>query len=354
MTERIKALRERSISARPSVSAERALIVTDTYRRHEGTVPVPVLRALAFKELCEKKTIYIGRDELVVAERGPFPKATPTYPELNCHSVEDLEILRSRPMTRYDVDDDAIQSYRDLIIPFWRGRSLRDRAFSDLPPEWLALYDAGVFTEFMEQRAPGHTALDGLLYRKGLVALKEEALASMRKFEALLDGTMPGGGGGKDEITADDPSARLDELKAMAIACDAAITFAVRHAELAERLAASEQDGAWKNELLVIAETCRRVPAYEPRTLREAIQAYWFIHLGTITELNGWDAMSPGHFDQHLEPFYRRDLAEGRLTRERAKELLSSFWIKVNNTPAPPQVGVQTPGATEGSKKSMS
>jgi len=93
-------------------------------------------------------------------------------------------------------------------------------------------------------------------------------------------------------------------------------------------------------ELLDIAEVCRRVPAEAPRTFHEAVQAYWFVHLGTVTELNGWDAMSPGHLDQHLAPFYERDLAEGRLTRERAKELLSAFWIKVNNTPAPPKVGV--------------
>ncbi|MDP3178109.1 MAG: pyruvate formate lyase family protein, partial [Spirochaetaceae bacterium] len=89
-----------------------------------------------------------------------------------------------------------------------------------------------------------------------------------------------------------------------------------------------------------IAETCRRVPAEAPRSFREALQAYWFVHLGTITELNGWDSMSPGRLDMHLGPFYERDLAAGRLDRDGAKELLSCFWIKVNNTPAPPKVGV--------------
>ena len=67
---------------------------------------------------------------------------------------------------------------------------------------------------------------------------------------------------------------------------------------------------------------------------------YWFVHLGTITELNGWDAMNPGHFDQHLAPFYEKGLADGTLTRDKAKELISCFWIKVNNHTAPPKVGI--------------
>jgi formate C-acetyltransferase len=82
------------------------------------------------------------------------------------------------------------------------------------------------------------------------------------------------------------------------------------------------------------------VPAHAPRNFHEAVQMYWFVHLGTITELNGWDAMNPGHFDQHLAPFYEKEIAAGTLTRNEAKELLSCFWIKVNNHPAPPKVGI--------------
>lgn len=324
MSERIRELREESFSARPSVSAERARILTDVYRRYEGTVGVPVLRALAFRDLCDRKTIYIDPRELIVGERGPRPKACPTYPELTCHSVEDLEVLRSRPMTSYEVDDSVIETYRTEIIPFWRGRSIRDRAFAGIPAEWNALYEAGLFTEFMEQRAAGHTALDGKLYRRGLLELREEILARKAGLEPA------------------DPhhAEKAEQLEAMAIACDGAVRFAVRHAERAEELAASEADPGYRANLLAVAETCRRVPASAPRTFREALQAYWFVHLGTITELNGWDSMSPGHLDQHLTPFYEKELEEGSLTRETAKEILSCFWIKVNNTPAPPKVGV--------------
>jgi formate C-acetyltransferase len=139
-----------------------------------------------------------------------------------------------------------------------------------------------------------------------------------------------------------DPEAtdKAEELKAMDVSCDAVIVFAERHADLAEELAAKESDPQRVAELQKIAEVCRRVPANAPRTFHEAIQMYWFVHLGTITELNGWDAMNPGHFDQHLAPFYEAEIAAGTLTREQAKELLCCFWIKVNNHPAPPKVGI--------------
>ncbi|MFO7934516.1 MAG: pyruvate formate lyase family protein, partial [Bacteroidales bacterium] len=85
---------------------------------------------------------------------------------------------------------------------------------------------------------------------------------------------------------------------------------------------------------------CRKVPAEAPSTLHEALQYYWFVHLGVITELNPWDSFNPGRLDQHLIPFYRRDLESGLLEREGARELLQCFWIKFNNHPAPPKVGV--------------
>jgi formate C-acetyltransferase len=325
MNERIKRLREESFNARPSFSAERAALTTDFYKEWLGRVSTPVLRAMNFRNLCEKKTIYIGSGELIVGERGPRPKATSSFPELNCHSEEDLRVLDSRPMTSFSVAEEDIAIYREKVIPYWRGRSMRDRTFAEIPEDWKALYEAGLFTEFMEQRAPGHTSLDGSIYRKGLGARRGEIVAARASIDWARD----------PEALAKD-----EELKAMDIACEAAILFARRHAELARRMAVEEGDAKRKGELLRIAEVCDRVPAEAPRDFWEALQTYWFVHLGTITELNGWDAMNPGHLDQHLAPFYEAELAAGSLDREGAKELLSSFWIKVNNHPAPPKVGV--------------
>ena len=309
----------------PTISAERAKIITEFYKENLGKYPPPILRALAFKELCEKKEIYIGEDELIVGERGPGPKLVPTYPELTCHSLEDLEILSTREKTRYLVSEEVFRIYEEEIIPFWRGRSLRDKMFSLLPQEWKDAYEAGIFTEFMEQRAPGHTAGDGKLFRMGLLDFKEKIAAALSRLDLERD-----------------PEAyeKRVELIAMDIAADAMIAYARRHAQAARALAERASDPKRKHELLKIAEVCEWVPAHAPRNFWEALQGYWFYHLGVITELNGWDAFNPGHLDQHLFPFYRQDIESGALTPEEAKELLSCFWIKFNNQPAPPKVGV--------------
>ena len=111
MNERVARLRKASFEAQPSVSIERAVLVTEFYKESEGKYSIPVLRALNFKNLCEKKTIYIGEGELIVGERGPFPKAVSTFPELTCHSAKDFKILNSRNMTRYTVSEEDIETY---------------------------------------------------------------------------------------------------------------------------------------------------------------------------------------------------------------------------------------------------
>ena len=331
MNDRVKRLHQQSIDTPTTLTIERALIETAFYKENYGKMPNCILRARNFYEICKKKTIYIGEDELIVGERGPLPKAVPTFPELTCHTVEDLHTLNDRELQPYLISQEDIDTYEREVIPYWAGRTQRERIFSHVSKEWEEAYHAGVFTEFMEQRAGGHTAMDGKMYQRGLLDCK----ALIAKTLAELD-------------FINDPEAtdKQQELQAMDISCDAAILFAERHAELAEKMAdeLSLEGGAENlervSELRKIAEVCRWVPAHAPRDMQEAIQMYWFVHLGTVTELNGWDCMNPGHIDQHLYPFYQKGLADGTMTREKAKELLSCFWIKFNNQPAPPKVGI--------------
>ena len=325
MNARIERLRKKSFEATPCISIERALIETEFYKKQQGKHSIPVLRALVFKELCAQKTIYIGDDELIVGERGPFPKSVSTFPELTCHTAEDLRILNNRAMTRFKISEEDIDRYAEEVVPFWQGRSMRERVFSQVPEAWAKAYRAGLFTEFMEQRAAGHTTLDGTIYQKGMLDLKNDIAQALARLDYLED---------KEAMQ------KAETLKAMDIACDAAIVFAERHADLAAEMAANEKDPQRRIELETIAAVCRRVPAHAPENLHEALQMYWFVHLGTITELNGWDAMNPGRLDQHLFPFFQKGLADGSLDREKAKELISCLWVKVNNHPAPPKVGV--------------
>ena len=326
MNDRIKKLREQTLAAKPTISAERALLVTEFYKRPETRgLSMPMQHALAFLHVMETKTIVFNEGELIVGERGPAPKATPTYPEVCIHSLQDLRYLNDRKKTAFASDDETRRAYAEEIIPFWQGRSQRDRIFAEMTPEWIDAYEAGVFTEFMEQRAPGHTVLDGKIYRKGLLDFKKDIEAALAALDYL-----------------NDPAAydQQEELKAMSVSIDAMIAFARRHADKARDLAKGEKDPARKKELERIAEVCDRVPAHAPRDFWEALQAYWFVHLGVITEYNTWDSYNPGRLDQHLWPFYEKGLADGTLTKGSARELLEAFWVKFNNQPAPPKVGV--------------
>ena len=326
MTERIRKLREQSLNAENRISAERALLITEFYQSGMSDAePVPVQRALAFKYILEHKYICVNEGELIVGERGPAPKATPTYPEICIHSLQDLEILNDRPKVSFKSDETTRAAYRDIIIPYWKGKSNRDRIFQNLPQEWKEAYTAGVFTEFQEQRAPGHTALGIKMFRTGLLDLKEEIAESLAKTDLVNDPE------GVD---------KRDELRAMDIVCDAMIRYAERYAERLEELAAEEKDPVRKKELEKMAAICRRVPAHAPTTVHEALQHYWFIHLGVVTELNPWDSFNPGRLDQSLYPLYKKQLEEGTVTQEEVYEMLQSFWVKFNNHPSPPKVGV--------------
>jgi pyruvate formate-lyase/glycerol dehydratase family glycyl radical enzyme len=324
--DRVVRLRKQSLEARPTLSVERAELLTEFYAQNSGRLSsAPALRARAFQYLMEHKHICINEGELIVGEKGPAPKASPTYPELCCHSLQDLDILDTREKISFSVDAYTRQVYEENIIPFWQGKTMRELIFQEMTEEWKAAYQAGVFTEFMEQRSPGHTVLDEKIYRKGLRDFKQEIQQSLDRLDYL-----------------NDPQAydKQEELKAMDICADALICYAKRHGEKAHELARQENDQQRKRELERIAEICTQIPEHAPRNFWEALQYYWFVHLGVTTELNPWDAFNPGKLDQHLYPFYQKGVEEGTLTREQAEELLQCFWIKFNNQPAPPKVGV--------------
>ncbi len=271
MTDRIKQLREQSLNAVNALSAERAQLVTAFYKSEmAGQVSIPVMRAMALDFIFGNKTIFINPKELITGERGPSPKATPTYPEINLHSLEDLDILDKRQKVSFKVDEETRRIYRDEIIPFWKGKSNRERIMNAMEPEWLAAYNAGIFTEFQEQRAPGHTVCGDKIYRKGML----DILRDIELSKAQID-------------SANDPDApeKEEELKAMSIAAGAVIRYAERHAVKLEEMANTETNPETRMEMFQLAGICRKVPAHAPETFHEALQYYWFVHLAVVTEL---------------------------------------------------------------------
>ena len=325
MNARIKALRKVSMETQPHIDLERAKIETEVYKQWEDKVSLPVLRAMVLKEYFSKKTLYLGEGELIVGEKGKDPQSSPTFPELTCHTLDDMHIMNDRAVVNYSVTEQDLKDQEEIIIPFWRGKSMRDKILAGMTEEWMECYAAGMFTEFMEQRGPGHTCGGKNVFTKGYAEYKTEIHKAIDDLDFMND---------VDAVT------KKDELEAMLIDCDAVMILGKRYQELLEKEAEKCTDPVRKAELEQMAANLDVIPAHAPQTYWQAIQLYWFTHLAVTSELNPWDAFSPGRLDQHLYPYYAKDVEDGILDDERALELLECLWVKFNNQPAPVKVGV--------------
>lgn len=325
MNDRIKALRKQSVETPAHIDLGRAICETETYKKYEGVLSIPELRGQVLKDYFATKPLYIGDGELIVGEKGDSPQASPTFPELCCHTLEDMHVMNDRELICFKVKDEDYKVQEDVMIPYWEKRSIRSKILNNMTPEWKEAYAAGIFTEFMEQRGPGHTVGSVKIYEKGFLDYMEDIQKSLDSLDYMND------------VEALD---KKNELQGMKLACEAIIILGERYAAYARELAEKETDAKRKAELLQIAANCDVVPAHKPQTYWQAIQMYWFVHLGVTTELNPWDAYSPGRLDQHLNPFYEKDIDAGTLDDEKALELLECLWVKFNNQPAPPKVGI--------------
>ena len=325
MNERIQKLRDISVNTPVHIDLERAKIETDFYRENDGKYSIPVMRAMVLKEYFSKKTLYFGDGELIVGEKGKDPQASPTFPELCCHSEEDMIVMSDRKLVSFHTTVEDRELQKKEIIPFWEGRTIREKILASMKPEWHECYEAGVFTEFMEQRGPGHTCGGEQVFTTGYMDYKAKIKETMDKLDWM-----------------NDPEAydKNEELKAMDICCDAVIILGERYHKLALEKAEAETNPVRKAEILQIAENLEVVPAHAPQTYWQAIQLYWFTHLAVTTELNPWDAFSPGRMDQHLIKYYEADTEAGILDDEKALELLECLWVKFYNQPAPVKVGI--------------
>ena len=325
MNARIRALRKLSQETQPHLDLERALIETEVYKKWEDKVSLPVLRALVLKEYFAKKTLYLGEGELIVGEKGKDPQCSPTFPELTCHTLEDMHIMNERAVVNFSVTEQDLKDQEEINIPYWKGKSMRDKLLASMTDTWKECYAAGMFTEFMEQRGPGHTCGGKNVFIKGYADYKKEIQDTINALDFMTD---------------PEALAKKDELEAMLIDCDAVMILGDRYHELLKAEAEKCEDPVRKAELEQMAANFEVIPAHKPQTFWQAIQHYWLTHLAVTTELNPWDAFSPGRLDQHLNPYYEKDVEDGILDDEKALELLECLWVKFNNQPAPVKVGV--------------
>ena len=298
--------------------------MTRFYQEQRNRLSPPVERAHALAYLLEHKTICINAGELIVGEKGPAPKATPTYPELCCHTLQDLDILDLAGEDPVQGQRGRSRSTRRRLIPSGAARpcasgSVRDDTGMDRRLRGGHLHRvhgaalARPYRAGRQDLSQGHAGFQGGHRRAaGRAGLPERSRRRITSRKSSRPWRSRGGG---DPLCASGtPNGRAS-------------------------WPSKSRSAAPQAELERIAEVCAHVPAHAPRDFWEALQDYWFVHLGVTTELNPWDAFNPGRLDQHLYPFYEQGLDRGHADHEQAEELLQCFWIKFNNQPAPPKVG---------------
>ena len=315
-TPRIQRLREQYLKHKPSICLERALVYTKVFKETEGE-PIIIRRAKAFKRYCETKTLLIQDDELIVGNVGYQPRVAAICPEINAFWLSrELDTIATRPQDPYAITDDQKKILKEVILPYWGGKTVIEHWFAQVPEDTKELsWETGIIDcEIKSQTGPGEFAIGygNVLFPKGFNGIKRDAEERLKS----LDPADP------DNVD------KINFLKAVILCCEGMAILGKRHAEKAKEMAKKENPKR-RAELEKIAEVCNWVPANPPRTFHEALQTIWFVQIGLFIELNA-PSYSIGRFDQFMYPYYKKDVKERRLTKEHAQGLLECLWIKLS------------------------
>jgi formate C-acetyltransferase len=314
---RIERLKARFYSDTFYVDAQRALLVTESYRETEGQ-PIEIRRAKALEKILHNLDVVILPDELIVGcQNGSSPRSANVFPEMATYWVEnELDDFETRPQDKFIVTERTKEQLRS-IFPYWRGKTLHDHMLTHMPAETreqLLMEHPSVFGWCAYQNGVGHIVQDhGYVISRGYAQIRRDAEKALRE----LDLTQP-------------ENIRKEAfLRAELIVCDAVVEFGKRYAREAQRLASEEKDEVRKAELELIAKNCSRVPEHAAQSFHEAVQFLWFIELITQIETNGV-SISPGRFDQYMYPYYERDIEHGLLNEDEVLDIIECLWIKLS------------------------
>ncbi len=307
----------------PRIAVERARLMTESFRKTEGT-PVVLRWALALENVLKNIEITIGEDDLIVGRCGPPGRYGILYPELRGAWLEKgLESFPSRKEGRFVISDEDALIVKEELIPYWRGRTVFETNFNLLPEE-----TRHVLYRQDDPYTPSYVIIDSTTdrssqqwvpdYRKvltlgfnGIRAAVEERIGTLEPYDS------------------DNNFEKLPFLRAVVIVCRAMVCYAKRHAELARRLAANEARPERKRELLEIASICEKVPGDPAESFREAIQSQWFTQVGFRFEQMHGGTIGNGRIDQYLYPYYQKDIASGCITDDDVLELLELLWLNM-------------------------
>lgn len=318
MNERIQRLRKELTEQKPYVDGERCKIFTESMKTTDG-LPIIIRRAKSFYEVLDKMTVWVKPGELIVGNMAKNAKSSPVFPEYSAQWI--LEELDGKPYRWEDRPGDKfyILPEDEKIVrecaEYWNGKTLYDYVRKNLPKEVNDAWDAGVTDETWVCAAGlGNEIVDyKMVVEKGL----EDVLTRIQEK--------------KDSIDILDPDAlkQLHFLEAAKLGNEAVLNYSNRLADKCEKEAGKTDDPEYKKELMELAEICRYVPFHPARTFQEAVQSIFMVLLAVHMESNG-HAISLGRFDQYVYPLYKKDIEEGRITKEKALEIIECFFIKCN------------------------
>ena len=301
---RLTNLKNKLVDTQPRVYAERALLVTKAYQETEGCEPC-VRRAHAMEKILLNCSVIIRENELVVGAKTPTPMGSPLYPEFNSQWIEkEIDTLAQRKETSFLIDEENKKLVKEKVLPYWPGRTVYDRILENVPHESLEAVDEGLFFHYYLNRSIGHITVDyGRILNQGLTGIQTQVEAALEKNPKNI------------------------YLQSLLKIISAISGFARRYADEAEKQAESCLNETRRQELLEIARICSMVPLHPATSFREAIQSFWFFHLVLNLESNSY-AISPGRFDQYINPYYQKDLDQGIISQEAAQEVINCLWIK--------------------------
>lgn len=311
---RIAGLIEHLFAKMPEIESDRAVFLTESYKKTEGQ-PMVLRRAKAFAHILDNLPITIRPMELVVGSTTKSPRSCQVFPEYSYSWLEDeFDTIATRSADPFYISDETKDTLRK-VYPYWKGKTASERATAYMTDEALLAIEHNIFTVGNYfYNGIGHVTVDyGKALKIGFKGIAKEACDAMAKLK----------------MTDPDYIKRSQFLQAVIISCDAVCRFAARYADLAIEQAATA-DGTRREELLRIAENCRKVPAEGATSFYEACQSFWFVQMLLHTESSG-HSVSPGRFDQYMNPYFEADFKKGAITREFAQELIDCLWVKMND-----------------------
>ena len=306
VSDRIKILRERTMSEERFLSIEQARIITRVYRENEG-IPVCIKRAESLARALREMTIKIDPCELIVGNRTPGIRSGVVFPEAGISWLADeIETLPERTQDSFKVNPDDVMIFRKEIEPFWRGKTLEDLIYYEMGNQIRAI--AKVVKINQKDHAQGHICPDVSKWLgSGPAGLLEEAGRYLESAE---------------------PAAR-DFYKSVVISLEASCDFILRYSKLAEEMSLNETDPEISANLSKISLVCSNISKSPPENFREAIQSVWFLFVILHMESNA-SSFSPGRMDQYLFPYFINDIHTDKIDYESALEIIDALFIKFN------------------------